>query len=241
VSSDTKIEWTDATFNPWIGCQRVSPGCDHCYAERQNGFYKWTAGGGWGPHAERRRTSEDNWRNPRRWNTKAAEFFFEHGRRRRVFCASLADVFDNQVPETWRTDLFGLIRETPELDWQLLTKRPQNIGKMLPPDWSDGYANAWLGTTTENQEEYDRRWPILARVPAVVRFISYEPALEPLERSGRLPDWVICGGESGPGFRSMDPEWARGMRLRARHRLRDLAGWPRPLGRQAIAAVRTPK
>jgi protein gp37 len=100
-------------------------------------------------------TSEDYWKEPRRWNRAADKWALAHGRRRRVFCASLADVFDNQVPESWRTDLFHLIYETSQLDWQLLTKRPQNADGMLPPDWGDGYPNVWLGATTENREEYD--------------------------------------------------------------------------------------
>jgi len=211
----TKIEWTDSTFNPWIGCQHVSPGCDHCYAETQNTFRKWTAGGSWGPGAERRRTSPATWNNPRRLNANAAAFVREYSRRRRLFCASLGDVFDNQVPEAWRADLFRLIRETPELDWQLLTKRPQNISKMLPPDWGTGYANVWLGVTCEDQGHYEQRWPILARIPTVVRFVSYEPALGPLiptPSNGLFPDWIICGGESGPGARMMDPAWARALR-----------------------------
>jgi protein gp37 len=140
-------------------------------------------------------------------------------RRRRVFCASLADVFDNQVPPEWRADLWLLIRETPELDWQLLTKRPQNIARMLPSDWSDGYPNVWFGATTENQEEFDRRWPILARIPAIVRFVSYEPAIGLLTltpSNGHLPDWVICGGESGSHSRMMEPAWARSMRDQCR-------------------------
>jgi protein gp37 len=208
----TRIEWADSSFNPWIGCQHVSPGCDHCYAEKQNAFRKWTAGGDWGPKAERRRTSSTTWNVPRRLNAGAPAFARAYGRQRRIFCASLADVFDNQVPEAWRADLFRLIRETPELDWQVLTKWPQNIGKMLPTDWGTGYANVWLGVTCEDQEHYERRWPILARIPAVVRFVSYEPALAPLTptlANGLLPDWIICGGESGPGARFMDPTWAR--------------------------------
>ena len=211
----TKIEWTDSTFNPWIGCQHVSPGCDHCYAEAQNTFRRWTAGGSWGPKAERRRTSEAYWRNPLRWNAGSERFELEHGHRRRVFCASLCDIFDNQVPDQWRRDLFDLIRATPLLVWQLLTKRPQNIGKMLPPDWGTGYANVWLGVTCEDQGYYEQRWPILARIPTVVRFVSYEPALGPLTptpSNGLLPDWIICGGESGRGARMMDPAWARCLR-----------------------------
>jgi protein gp37 len=180
----SKIEWTDSTFNPWIGCQHASPGCDHCYAEQQNIFRKWAADGAWGPHAERRRTSVANWKKPVVWNTDGRHFERTHGRRRRVFCASLADVFDNKVPVGWRTDLFRLIRDTPNLDWQLLTKRPQNIANMLPPDWGTaGYPNVWLGATTEDEKHYRMRWPVLARVPAVVHFISYEPAIGSLGRS----------------------------------------------------------
>jgi protein gp37 len=130
-------------------------------------------------------------------------------------------VFDNQVPKSWRADLFGLIRETPELDWQLLTKRPQNIGKMLPADWGDGYANAWLGTTAEDAEHFLMRWPTLSRVPAARRFVSYEPAIAPLGaidigKAKGLPDWIICGGESGGRARLMQPAWARHVRDQCR-------------------------
>ena len=206
----SKIEWTDHTFNPWIGCQHVSPGCDHCYAETQNAFRKWN-GGTWGPHAPRKRTSETTWKNPIRWNAKAREFKREHGHRPRVFCASLADVFDNQVPPEWREDLFALIRDCRRLDWLLLTKRPENIRKMLPSDWGEGYRNVWLGVTAENQEWFDRRWKHLQDIPATIKFISYEPAIELLRlpSHGPLPDWLISGGESGPGARPMDPQWVR--------------------------------
>jgi protein gp37 len=138
-----------------------------------------------------------------------------------VFCASLADVFDNQVPMQWRRELFELINHTPHLDWLLLTKRPQNIRKMVEEVFSGFFPwpwpNVWLGITAENQEEYDRRWPHLAAVPAHVRFISYEPALGPLSpvlygHSGKRPDWIICGGESGGHAREMNPEWARDLR-----------------------------
>ena len=115
-----------------------------------NAFRKWTADGDWGPHAERRRTSEGYWKRPFSW----AKWARQSGTRPRVFCASLADVFDNKAPEGARDDLFRLIRATPELDWLLLTKRPQNIIKMLPPDWGDGYPNVWLGITAEDEEHY---------------------------------------------------------------------------------------
>ena len=158
----------------------------------------------------RRRTASANWRKPIKWNRDA----IREGIRRRVFCASLADVFDNQVPPQWRGELWHLIRTTPGLDWLLLTKRPQNIAKMLPPDWGAGWPNVWLGMTGENQPEFDRRWTHLRDIPAVVRFVSYEPALGPLQlpRDGRLPHWIICGGESGAGARMMDPAWARDLR-----------------------------
>ncbi len=206
----SKIEWTDHTFNPWIGCQHVSPGCDHCYAETMmdHRYHRVE----WGPHGKRVRTSEANWRKPLQWAKNARD----NGTRARVFCASLADIFDNRAERVWRADLFDLIRKTPELDWLLLTKRPENCKKMLPSDWEDGYANVWLGTTAEDQKHYDHRWPILSEIPAPVHFISYEPALGPLQVSEvsarKFPDWVICGGESGPGARYMQPGWARELR-----------------------------
>jgi protein gp37 len=208
MGENTNIEWAHHTFNPWIGCQKVSPGCDHCYAENMmdHRYHRVE----WGPHGERSRTSESYWRQPLRWARQAKA----EGTRPRVFCASLADVFDNKVPKEWRTDLWELIRQTPELDWMLLTKRPQNIRKMLPDWWPYWpWKNVWLGTTTEDQKHYDLRWPILSAIPAVVHFISYEPALGPLQLHGDiLPDWVICGGESGTEARMMQPEWARTIR-----------------------------
>lgn len=235
----SKIEWTDATFNPWVGCMKVSPACDNCYAEgwaKRAGDVKWGAPGqGAG---ERRRTSEKNWNLPRRWNREHEKFFAEHRRRRRVFCASLADVFDNQVPQEWRDDLWALIRDTPNLDWLILIKRIENAVRMLPEDWGDGYPNVWLGVTVESQEYADRRIPILLNTPAHIRFLSIEPMVGPVDltsvryedvtnidvlrgRHGITPpmagrnssvDWVICGGESGPNARPMTPDWARSLR-----------------------------
>jgi protein gp37 len=164
----------------------------------------------WGNHP-RRRTSEANWQRPLKWNSDARAFRKQHGHRPRVFCASLADVFDNQVPPEWREDLFALIRECRRLDWLLLTKRPQNVGKMLPGDWGFGYHNVWLGVTAEDQRRFDQRWRQLLCVEAEVRFVSYEPAIGPL-RLPRLephPDWLISGGESGGGARVLDPQWVR--------------------------------
>jgi protein gp37 len=124
-------------------------------------------------------------------------------------------VFDNKADPTWRADLFNLIRECDRLDWQLLTKRPQNIRKMLPADWGEGYPNVWLGTTAEDTNAYQQRASHLLKVPASIHFVSYEPALGPLGQlsiEGRVPDWVIIGGESGVRsdlIRSTDPRWAR--------------------------------
>lgn len=224
---ETKIEWADFTFNGWIGCTKVSAACDHCYAEVATPTRTLRASGTetWGPHAPRKRTSAANWKKPLAWNRQAEA----EGRRYRVFCASLADVFDNHasiLPE-WRSDLWALIAETPHLDWLLLTKRPQNINKMLPLAWGNGWPNVWLGTTVENQTEADRRIPHLLAVPAAVRFLSVEPMLGPVDlthisgKAGLDPhwsmkqaglSWVICGGESGPNARPMHPDWARSLR-----------------------------
>lgn len=213
----SKIEWTDSTFNPWVGCTKIKrPGnkpsaCDFCYAE------KWAKRSGqvrWGNFA-RRRTTDSYWRGPLGWNSQASDFYRKFGRRRRVFCASLADVFDNQADAEWRADLFDLIRKCDQIDWQLLTKRPQNIKKMLPRDWGEGYPNVWLGTTAEDADSYQQRVGHLLALPAVVRFVSYEPALGPLgsiKIEGETPDWIIIGGESGVRTdlaRPTRPEWAR--------------------------------
>jgi protein gp37 len=209
MAENSKIEWTDHTFNPWIGCQKVSPGCDHCYAEALMDT-RWGKVQ-WGPHGERKRTSAANWKLPLRW-AKAA-----NGTRPRVFCASLADVFDNQAPQEWRNDLFDLIAETPELDWLLLTKRPENAMKMLPRGWATGtyWLNVWLGTTAENQEQADRRGRILREIPAAVRFLSCEPLLSDIAfetETLMALDWIIVGGESGHGARMMQEWWAADIR-----------------------------
>lgn len=204
----TGIEWCDHTFNPWIGCQKVSDGCDHCYAETL--MDKRLKRVHWGPRGARQRTGESNWKQPYNWNRKAEA----DGVRRKVFCASLADWLDNKVPLEWRNDLCRLISFTPNLDWLLLTKRIENYERLSPWRYSTPPSNVWLGVTAENQEAYDRRWPILSAIPAPVRFISYEPALGPLSIRGHAmkPDWIICGGESGRGFRPMEEEWARSIR-----------------------------
>ncbi|ACL58708.1 phage Gp37/Gp68 family protein [Methylobacterium nodulans] len=210
MAENSKIEWCHHTFNPWVGCTRISPACDHCYAEawakRTGQPHLWTG--------ERRRTSASNWQQPLKWDRAAAAA----GERHRVFCASLADFFDNQVPSRWRDDAWHLINQTPHLDWMLLTKRPQNIAKMLPgpaigaPAWGEGWPNVWLGTTIEDRARL-RNLEALRAVPARVRFLSCEPLLEDLGQVDLTGiHLVIVGGESGPGARPMHPDWARSLR-----------------------------
>jgi len=211
MGENSKIEWTTHTFNPWVGCTKVSPACDGCYAET------WAERFGqveWGPHAERRRTK--TWGNPVKWN-REAEGAAEPPR---VFCASLADVFDNHksILPQWREDLWALITATPNLDWLLLTKRPQNIRRFAPPSWYVRGCpnNVWLGTTVENQEEFDRRVPHLNLMPARVRFLSMEPLLGPVNMGTmRGLHWIITGGESGANYRPANPDWFRSLRDQA--------------------------
>jgi protein gp37 len=213
MSEHTEISWTDHTFNPWWICAEVSPGCDHCYARTFARRLGWA----WGHEAPRRFFAEKHWQAPLKWNAAAAKA----GQRARVFCASMADVFESHPdlpPE--REKLWPLIEQTPWLDWQLLTKRPHNIRKMLPAAWlNEPRPNVWFGTTVENQEAARKRIAWLLDVPAVVRFLSCEPLLGPLDLTPWLEvdgtpgiGWVICGGESGHGARPMHPDWARSLR-----------------------------
>ena len=229
MSENSRIEWTDHTFNPWIGCQKVGPGCDHCYAEAMMDQRLQKVQ--WGPGAARERTKPANWRNPVAWNANHELFYAAHGRRQMVFCASLADVFDNAVPKQWRADLLELIDQTPNLDWLLLTKRIGNVADMLPLGWLSAHPNVWLGASIVTQEEADRDLPKLLALPAAVRFLSMEPLLGPVDfyqssaawsTRGYTPwrnapilqgiGWVIVGGESGPDARPVHLEWVRSLR-----------------------------
>jgi len=203
------IAWTDHTFNPWMGCAKVSDGCKHCYAEtltrNRMGLSLW------GVNGRRQVTSAANWQKPRRWNREAER----EGVRARVFCASLCDIFeDHPTADETCPRLWELIRACRALDWQLLTKRPERIAQCLPSDWGDGWSHVWLGTSVEDARVIDRI-DHLRTVPAVVRFISYEPALGPLATAPGFSlegiHWVIYGGESGPGWRPEDKQWARDM------------------------------
>ena len=285
MAENSNIEWTNHTFNPWRGCTKISPGCANCYAETMS-HRNPSVLGVWGPKGKRVVAAESAWREPLKWDRKAKEA----GERHRVFCASLADVFEDwqgpihdsrafalfttdtirqsyhkeyestRINETWRPltmqdvrlRLFSLIDQTPNLDWLQLTKRPENIQQMMPPSssslvaWPDDgpvaiRPNLWLGVSVENQEQADRRIPILLQTPAAVRFLSCEPLLgevnvaqwlysdhdkasmdnqylSPLPGTSAAQNWlskigwVIVGGESGHGARPMHPDWARSLR-----------------------------
>jgi protein gp37 len=208
MAENTKIEWCDHTFNPWIGCTKVSPACDNCYAEAmmdtRYGRAKWGAG------EQRIRTSVSNWRQPYKWNNSAPL----DKPRPFVFCASLADVFDNEVPPEWRDDLFAMIRETPNLAWLLLTKRIGNAYRMLVRTGLP--ANVAIGATMANQEEYDRDRNKLKAVKdtwnPLFTFGSFEPMLGQVILDKNAPDWIIVGGESGPNARPLNLDWARSLK-----------------------------
>lgn len=210
MAENSNIEWCHHTFNPWMGCTKVSAACDNCYAENMMDTRFGQVQ--WGPHGARRLTSAANWKKPAQWNKRLEGT----GRRERVFCASLADVFDNHksIQDEWRVRLFALIEDTPNLDWLLLTKRPQNIGKWegYNGDWPD---NIWLGTSVENQEQAEIRIPhLIKHHGASVRFLSCEPLLGKVNfmRWKFHIDWVIVGGENSPQHRPMDEDWVRYLR-----------------------------
>lgn len=211
---DSGISWTDHTFNPWAGCVKVSPGCDNCYAEKENERYGFAK---WGKDTPRRVTSDAYWREPIKWNKQAE-------RRERVFCGSWCDVMEESHTMTTtkesldsvRERLYELIDRTPNLDWLLLTKRPQNFRRFLPSSWlAEPRPNVWGMTTVESQE-YTWRVAELVDTPFAVRGISAEPLLGPVDLSYFLYDdeihWVIAGGESQSGARAMRPYWARSLR-----------------------------
>lgn len=232
---NSKIEWTTHTFNGWIGCTKVSPGCLHCYAESRD--QRFNGGVHWGAGAPRQRTTQSYWHQPHQWNSAAVS-----GKERpRVFSASLSDWLDDEVPVEWTAELLGLIRQTRDLDWLLLTKRPQlwkdrissvaessfqgelaRAGMFLAQDWFGGKEappNVWIGVSAEDQPRLDERRIHLRDIPAVIKFLSCEPLLGPLDLLSDMPvhtggestssydpdfQWVIVGGESGPQSRACD-------------------------------------
>jgi protein gp37 len=188
VSEKTAIGWTDATWNPWYGCLKVSPGCKSCYMYRDMAKY------GRDPLVVAR--SKTTFRDPLKWKDP-----------RRVFTCSWSDFFIEQA-DAWRPEAWEIIRATPHLTYQILTKRPENILDRLPDNWRGGWPNVWLGVSAESQPYYDQRAAALLAIPAAVHFVSAEPLLGPIDlRNARGLDWLIVGGESGPGFRPMATRW----------------------------------
>jgi protein gp37 len=282
MSEQTGIEWATATWNPWEGCTKVSPGCANCYAAARN--QRFSKGANWGKGRPRRRTSAANWGKPLKWNRWAEDDSVQFGSsgpslypdamRPRIF-PSLCDWLDDEVPIAWLADFLKLIHDTPNLDWLLLTKRPENFQRRMTAVWEhmpfcapekimvmkwsnaahmavpDGFhlppANVWVGTSVEDQAHADKRIPKLLGIPAAVRFLSVEPLLGPVDlhrvqfprksggtgpenvlidpisdharewikalREMKIPkvDWVIIGGESGPGSRVCNAEWVRAL------------------------------
>lgn len=232
MGKETGIAWTDSTFNSWFGCTKVGPACDSCYAEAVD---KRSGGDHWGTGAPRRLLSERARNEPFRWQKKAPEFFAKHGRRQRVFTLSMGDLFDNEVPDDWRAAHMAIMESTPDLEWQICTKRIGNLPKMVPqmtganlPGWTLGFwpRNVGVLVTIVTQAEADRDLPKLLRLKAAYAIpwvgVSYEPAQEMVHFSrylgtngvvdyGASLDWIIFGGKSGPQWndRPFDVEWGR--------------------------------
>ena len=217
MAEATNISWADCTFNPWVGCAYKSPGCLNCYAENlmDRRYHRVK----WGKGEPRSRTK--TWNDPVKWN-KAAE---AAGVRKKVFCASLADWLDEEVPREWRMDLFYLILSCPNLDWLMLTKRPENAREMLPRGWlNNPLPNLWFGVSAENQKYYDLRVSQMMQIPAAIRWVSYEPALGPIDGLGFWedkiwhPDWLVIGGESDQmtPARPFEIEWAEQVIVKCR-------------------------
>ncbi len=203
MGETTGIAWASSTWNPWMGCRKVSAGCAHCYAEK---LVRDRMGK---TFTEVRRTGPATWKAPLKWDREAAAT----GQRWFAFTCSLSDFFIEEA-DPWRDEAWRIIRDTPHLIWQALTKRPERIKDHLPPDWGGGYPNVWLGTSVENANHLGRAM-CLSEIPCRVHFISAEPLLGSLQLDtlkGYCIDWAIVGGESGPGARPMDPDWAREIR-----------------------------
>lgn len=221
MATDTLIAWTDHTFNPWMGCSRISEGCRHCYAEsltkNRMGLSLWGV-------TAARQVTKSPWSHVRGWQRDAARGRtpgaygrLPDGRTPHlVFTGSLMDWAEPRADLVEpRMRMWQIVRESPDLWFQLLTKRPDHIAEALPDDWGDGYPNVWLGTTIEDMRVAWRA-DALRAVPARVRFVSYEPAIGPLTDAFALEGlhWLICGGESGAGYRPFDMQWARDIRDR---------------------------
>jgi len=230
MGSKTGIEWADMTWNPWMGCHKVSQGCKNCYMFREQAQY------GHDPNIVRR--SKTTFNAPLKWPESA-----------KVFTCSWSDFFIEEA-DPWRDEAWDIIRKTPHLTYQILTKRPENIPDMVPEDWGTGWPNVWLGVSAEDQANADKRIPLLLDMPAAIKFVSAEPLLGPIMLWSGLPnpteignyqmlidvlDWIIVGGESGPNCRPMNPDWARSIRDQCKEAgvaffMKQMGGWPNKHG-----------
>jgi protein gp37 len=241
MSENSKIQWTDHTFNPWIGCTKVAPECKNCYAEELMDRRYHRAS--WGKDQPRVRTSEANWTLPLRWQKQANA----SGKRFKVFCASLSDWLDDEVPADWLADLLALIHQTPNLDWLLLTKRPENWGHRVnyaaafllaakspsgewAAQWTTGHApvNVWIGVSA------GANLTAAIDIPARIHFLSCEPMLHQLDTMKAVDfNWIIFGGESGRNARPCYMEWLyEGLRF---CRGENIAPFVKQLGQNCIA------
>jgi len=213
---ETIIAWTDYTFNPWMGCTKVSAGCANCYAEtltkNRMGLSLWGKN-------TCRQVTKSPWGNLKKWSREAEKGVGVSKEKgiRLVFTGSLMDwAEDHKDLAEPRIRMWEEIRKYKNLVFQLLTKRPENIERFLPADWGRGYNNVWLGTSIEDERVIERA-DHLRKIPTVTRFISYEPALGPLTKLDLNGiDWLIYGGESGPGFRPENKDWAREIMAKCR-------------------------
>lgn len=196
MSKETNIPWTDSSWNPWIGCTKIDDGCKFCYMFREQEAY------GKDPSIVLRTKT---WRQPYRWQAECEA----KGEIKKVFTCSWSDWF-HEAADAWREEAWSIVRDCPNLIFQILTKRADRIASHLPADWREGYPNVWLGVSI-SKEKGIWRADCLRDVPAAVRFISYEPALGPIAHCLRLPGihWLIYGGESGPRYRQENKQWAR--------------------------------
>jgi protein gp37 len=237
MSTNSAIEWTDATWNPVTGCSKVSAGCTNCYAERLSHRFKWTDKP-WNAAyaAENVKLHPERLEEPLRWRKP-----------RKVFVNSMSDLFHEQVPFEFIARVFDIMAQTPEHTYQILTKRPARMKEFIEQYVPENLApyplpNVWLGVSVENQQAADERIPLLLQTSAAVRFLSCEPLLGPvnlekyfdpsglcgtcgdynlscwcqsfpMDEHGYVKiDWVIVGGESGPNARPMHPDWVRSLR-----------------------------
>jgi protein gp37 len=230
MAENSGIAWTDHTVNPWWGCAKVSPACANCYAEGVDHRFAKNGDAHWGADASRRIRVEAAEKEALRYERRA----IKEGRRFKVFCASMADFFEDRPDlDLPRLQFLDVMRRTPHLDWLVLTKRPDNIqpallrafeGVMVDgheiadwlAHWLDGKppANVWLGTTVESQQWANHRLTSLLSVPAAIHFVSVEPILGPVDLTPWLAkgplnslDWVIVGGESGAHARPLGLHW----------------------------------